>query len=77
MQKGGYFGELALVTHKPRAASVYAVGKVKLACEYNFDTSSTFGGVKVNITPQIYSLGCGSFRASPWALHGAHEAQHR
>lgn len=24
--KGGYFGELALVTHKPRAASVYAVG---------------------------------------------------
>lgn len=31
VQKGGYFGELALVTHKPRAASVYAVGKVKLA----------------------------------------------
>ncbi|KAK2553879.1 cAMP-dependent protein kinase type II regulatory subunit [Acropora cervicornis] len=24
--KGGYFGELALVTHKPRAASVYSVG---------------------------------------------------
>ncbi|XP_076105359.1 cAMP-dependent protein kinase type II regulatory subunit-like isoform X1 [Mytilus galloprovincialis] len=29
--KGGYFGELALVTHKPRAASVYAVGRVKVA----------------------------------------------
>lgn len=28
---GGYFGELALVTKKPRAASVYAVGKAKLA----------------------------------------------
>jgi len=29
--KGGYFGELALVTHKPRAASAYAVGPVRLA----------------------------------------------
>ncbi|XP_075217108.1 cAMP-dependent protein kinase type II regulatory subunit isoform X1 [Lycorma delicatula] len=29
--KGGYFGELALVTHKPRAASAYAVGETKLA----------------------------------------------
>ncbi|XP_006613916.1 cAMP-dependent protein kinase type II regulatory subunit isoform X1 [Apis dorsata] len=28
---GGYLGELALVTHKPRAASAYAVGEVKLA----------------------------------------------
>lgn len=28
---GAYFGELALVTHKPRAASVYAIGKVKVA----------------------------------------------
>ncbi|XP_045594828.1 cAMP-dependent protein kinase type II regulatory subunit isoform X4 [Procambarus clarkii] len=28
---GGYFGELALVTKKARAASVYAVGKAKLA----------------------------------------------
>ena len=34
INKGGYFGELALVTHKPRAASAYAVGDVKLACEY-------------------------------------------
>jgi len=32
--KGQYFGELALVTHRPRAASVYATGGVvKLACE--------------------------------------------
>ncbi|XP_062584787.1 cAMP-dependent protein kinase type II regulatory subunit-like isoform X1 [Saccostrea cucullata] len=29
--KGGYFGELALVTHKPRAATAYAVGKTKCA----------------------------------------------
>uniref|UniRef100_T1JFA3 Cyclic nucleotide-binding domain-containing protein n=1 Tax=Strigamia maritima TaxID=126957 RepID=T1JFA3_STRMM len=29
--KGGYFGELALVAHKPRAASAFAVGKVRLA----------------------------------------------
>ena len=29
--KGGYFGELALVTHKPRAASVYAVGNLVCA----------------------------------------------
>lgn len=32
--KGQYFGELALVTHRPRAASVYATGgTVKLACK--------------------------------------------
>lgn len=31
--KGGYFGELALVTHRPRAASAFAVGDVKLACK--------------------------------------------
>ena len=29
--KGGYFGELALLTSKPRAATVIAVGNVKLA----------------------------------------------
>lgn len=27
--RGHYFGELALVTNKPRAASVYAVGETK------------------------------------------------
>lgn len=29
--KGSYFGELALVTHRPRAASAYCVGPVRLA----------------------------------------------
>lgn len=34
LEKGQYFGELALVTHKPRAASVYAQnGNVKVACK--------------------------------------------
>lgn len=31
LTKWGYFGELALITHKPRAATVKAVGDVKLA----------------------------------------------
>lgn len=31
ISKGSYFGELALVTHKPRAASAYSVGETKLA----------------------------------------------
>ncbi|XP_026471707.1 cAMP-dependent protein kinase type II regulatory subunit-like [Ctenocephalides felis] len=29
--KGGYFGEMALIEHKPRAASVFAIQNVKLA----------------------------------------------
>lgn len=33
--KGQYFGELALVTHRPRAASAYAASDVKVACEYS------------------------------------------
>lgn len=31
VEKGGYFGELALVTHKPRAATVQAFGDVRVA----------------------------------------------
>ncbi|KAI0238870.1 cAMP-dependent protein kinase type II-alpha regulatory subunit [Lamellibrachia satsuma] len=30
-KKGDYFGELALLTKKPRAASAYAVGRTKCA----------------------------------------------
>lgn len=33
LEKGQYFGELALVTHRPRAASAYAQNHVKVACE--------------------------------------------
>lgn len=32
---GSYFGELALITHRPRAANVYADTDVKVACKYN------------------------------------------
>lgn len=31
LNQGQYFGELALITHKPRAASVYAIGTTKVA----------------------------------------------
>lgn len=36
LSKGGYFGELALVTHRPRAASAYAATDVKAACKLLF-----------------------------------------
>jgi hypothetical protein len=38
LEKGQYFGELALVTHKPRAASAYAQDNVKIACKYQIST---------------------------------------
>lgn len=34
LSKGAYFGELALVTHRPRAASAYASDNIKVACKY-------------------------------------------
>ena len=34
MQQGGYFGELALVNHDKRAATVAAKDDVKVACEF-------------------------------------------
>lgn len=40
--KGSYFGELALVTHRPRAASAYAEDNVKVACKYNLPLSYLF-----------------------------------
>lgn len=47
LSSGSYFGELALITHKPRAANVYADSDtVKVACEslsfFTFSFSFTF-----------------------------------
>lgn len=39
LEKGQYFGELALVTHRPRAASAYAQNQVKVACKYRLRLS--------------------------------------
>lgn len=43
--RGQYFGELALVTNKPRAASVYAVGETK--CLGTFKTPACFFVLRV------------------------------
>uniref|UniRef100_A0A8D3AFF6 cAMP-dependent protein kinase type II-alpha regulatory subunit n=1 Tax=Scophthalmus maximus TaxID=52904 RepID=A0A8D3AFF6_SCOMX len=40
--RGHYFGELALVTNKPRAASAYAVGNVKCVGKTEYATWYTF-----------------------------------
>lgn len=43
LEKGQYFGELALVTHKPRAASAYAQSSnVKVACKLYLKISTSF-----------------------------------
>jgi CRP-like cAMP-binding protein len=34
ISEGGYFGELGLMTHQPRATSIVAKGEVKVACKY-------------------------------------------
>lgn len=39
---GQYFGELALVTHRPRAASAYALENCKVACKYLSFIITTF-----------------------------------
>ena len=36
VKQGGYFGELGLMTHQPRATSIVAQGDVRLACKNNF-----------------------------------------
>lgn len=33
LEKGSYFGELALVTHRPRAATAVALDQVRVACK--------------------------------------------
>lgn len=78
--KGQYFGELALVTHRPRAASAYAASDVKVACEYSscfidshflslhhiYAALHTFGGKwKCSIWPILIQI---SFSTNLWIL---------
>lgn len=34
LETGAYFGELALVTHRPRAATAVALSEVRVACKF-------------------------------------------
>lgn len=53
--KGGYFGELALVTHRPRAASAFCDGEVKCACEYKLMYVFLSFSIKTEIRgPQLF-----------------------
>lgn len=70
INKGGYFGELALVTHRPRAASAYAEGDVKLACMFFYASFSLFD-IKLFF---CCSPGCGGVREIIGAVHAIDEA---
>lgn len=72
--KGQYFGELALVTHRPRAASVYATeGSVRLACKSSrtrWLTLKTFQPLLTIITSRLAYGGTLLFLPlSFWAEH--------
>jgi cAMP-dependent protein kinase regulator len=53
--KGGYFGELALLTSKPRAATVIAVGNVKVACESESESSRVESSLPPLLSPSSKS----------------------
>ena len=63
IKKGGYFGELALVTHKPRAASVTAVGgKVRVAGKYfEFSTKLYLKAIKITFVFFVLVLDVNAF----------------
>lgn len=57
--RGQYFGELALVTNKPRAASAYAVGKVKCLgkyCAILYSPECTIFSIGLHYSPLISFL---------------------
>lgn len=81
LEKGQYFGELALVTHRPRAASAYAQDHVKVACEYYRHWLVP----RRQLIPTRFcsflsfshnSYWCRGIRASSRSMHGPHEAKH-
>jgi len=55
LKKGQYFGELALVTHRPRAASAYAADNVKVACKYRY-YYFLFACIRFAVWPKQYDL---------------------
>ena len=77
--KGGYFGELALVTHKPRAASVYAVGDLVCAGRIGEYLGNFFCWLQIldfwvilnaherctTLTPELAKVG-GQVRSTHW-----------
>lgn len=73
--KGGYFGELALVTHRPRAASAFCDGDVRCACK-SVVFCSIFFCLFANRMVFIFSFGRGSLREVIRSVHGDHEAKH-
>lgn len=57
LEKGQYFGELALVTHKPRAASAYAQhGNVKVACKSYLKIKTSNTSYHVSLSSSIFII---------------------
>lgn len=68
LTNGAYFGELALITHKPRAANVYSSGDVKVACKYQttyYYLLPTFCTCICNLQLALLFLTCVPFPTLP------------
>lgn len=77
LEKGQYFGELALVTHRPRAASAYAQDHVKVACKLRPPPMAPIDDESlIIIYLSRYSYWCRGIRASSRSVHGSNEAKH-
>lgn len=61
LNKGQYFGELALVTHRPRAASAYATTDIKIACKcrhYSINHHHQTSVWVVDVARRAFSIVC-------------------